>query len=190
MRRYETIFISDPDLPEDNRAALFERLQGLITENNGYIAFFDEWGARKLAYEVKKKKRGYYVLMDFCAEGSLIAEMERIMRIDDRVLKFITIQTNEDVDLETVKEQVATAHAEKEAAQKAAAEKAEAARLEAEKLAEEQAAKAEEAPAEEAPAEEAPVDEASAEETPAEEAPADEAPAQDAEKEESTEEDK
>ena len=161
MRRYETIFISDPDLPEDNRAALFERLQSLIADNDGYIAFFDEWGARKLAYEVKKKKRGYYVLMDFCAEGSLIAEMERIMRIDDRVLKFLTIQTEEEVDLETVKDQVATAQAEKEAAQKAAAEKAEAARLEAEKLAEEQAAKAEKAKAEpEAPAEEAPAEEA------------------------------
>ncbi|SHJ25963.1 SSU ribosomal protein S6P [Desulfatibacillum alkenivorans DSM 16219] len=172
MRRYETIFISDPDLPEDSRAALFEKMQGLIAENDGYIAFFDEWGARKLAYEVKKKKRGYYVLMDFCAEGSLIAEMERIMRIDDRILKFLTIQTEEEVDLDAVKEQVAKAKAEKEAAQKAAAEKAEAARLEAEKAAEEEAAKAAEAPVEEAKAEEAPA-EAPAEE-PAEEPKSDE----------------
>ena len=177
MRRYETIFISDPDLPEDSRAALFEKMQGLITENDGYIAFFDEWGARKLAYEVKKKKRGYYVLMDFCAEGSLIAEMERIMRIDDRVLKYLTIQTEEEVDLDAVKEQVAKDKAEKEAAQKAAAEKAEAARLEAEKAAEEEAAKAQEAPAQEAPAQEAPAEEAKPEEAPAE-APAEEAPAE------------
>ncbi len=185
MRRYDTIFIADPDLSEENRLSLFDRLKDLITQNDGYIAKFDEWGPRKLAYEVKKKKRGYYVLVDLCSPGALIQEMERVMRIDDRVLKFLTVQTADDIDLEVVKEEVATEKAEKEAARIAAAEKAEAAKLEAQKQQEEAEAKTAAAEAKAAEeAENAPAADAPAEDAPAEDAPAAEAaveePAQDA----------
>lgn len=176
MRRYDTIFIADPDLSDENRLSLFDRLKDLITQHGGYIAKFDEWGMRKLAYEVKKKMRGFYVLMDFCSQGSLVLELERIMRIDDRVLKFLTVQTNPDVNLEAVKEQMAKDLAEKEAARKAAAEKAEAAKIEAAKQqeaaekAEAQKAQAAEekasAKTEDAPAEDAPVADEKAEKTP------------------------
>lgn len=107
MRRYETIFISDPDLLADDRAQLFEKTKDLIVKQNGFLVLFDEWGVKKLAYDIKKKGRGHYVRIDFCGDGALVAELERSFRIDDRVMKFMTIVLNKNVDLEKVKEEIA-----------------------------------------------------------------------------------
>ncbi len=136
MNRYETIFIADPDLSEDARAALFERLRGLIEGNGGYIAAFDEWGLRKLAYVVKKKKRGYYVLLDYCAAGPHVQELERILRIDDRVIRYLTITIGEDVDIDALRLELERAREEaerkREEAKKAAEEATAAAQVQAE----------------------------------------------------------
>ena len=107
MRRYETIFISDPDLLADDRAQLFEKTKDLIAKQNGFLVLFDEWGVKKLAYDIKKKGRGHYVRIDFCGDGALVAELERSFRIDDRVMKFMTIVLSKDVGLEKVKEEIA-----------------------------------------------------------------------------------
>ena len=74
---------------------------------------FDEWGVKKLAYEVKKKPRGYYVRIDYCGTGDLVNEMERVFRIDDRVLKYMTVLTDEKVDIENIKKEIAEAEMEK-----------------------------------------------------------------------------
>ncbi len=113
MRRYETIFIIDPDLSEEGRAPLFERLKDLFPQHNGLLVMVDEWGAKKLAYEIKKKARGYYVRLDYCGTGILVNEIERFFRIDDRVLKYMTVLLEENVDIETVKEEIARVEAEK-----------------------------------------------------------------------------
>jgi len=113
MRRYETIFIIDPDLSEEGRAPLFERLKDLFPQHNGLLFMVDEWGAKKLAYEIKKKARGYYIRLDYCGTGILVNEIERFFRIDDRVLKYMTVLLEENVDIETVKEEIARAEAEK-----------------------------------------------------------------------------
>ncbi len=115
MRRYETIFIADPDLSDEGRDQLFERTKDLIKKQNGFLVEFDEWGSRKLAYDIKKKNRGYYIRLDFCSEAALVEEMERNFRIDDRVLKFMTILLDNEADLENIKEELAAAEAEKEA---------------------------------------------------------------------------
>jgi small subunit ribosomal protein S6 len=113
MRRYETIFIIDPDLSEEGRAPFFEKLKDLFLQHNGLLVVADEWGARKLAYEIKKKPRGYYVRLDYCGAGILVNEIERFFRIDDRVLKYMTVLLEKDVDIESVKEEIARAEAEK-----------------------------------------------------------------------------
>jgi small subunit ribosomal protein S6 len=113
MRRYETIFIIDPDLSEEGRAPLFERLEDLFLQHNGLLVVADEWGARKLAYEIKKKARGYYVRLDYCGTGTLVNEIERFFRIDDRVLKYMTVLLQKEVDIESVKEEIARTEAEK-----------------------------------------------------------------------------
>jgi small subunit ribosomal protein S6 len=107
MRRYETFFISNPDLSADDRAQLFEKTKDLIAKQGGFLVLFDEWGVKKLSYDIKKKGRGYYVRIDFCGDGALVAELERSFRIDDRVMKFMTIVLGKDVDLEKVKEEIA-----------------------------------------------------------------------------------
>jgi small subunit ribosomal protein S6 len=113
MRRYETIFIIDPDLSEEGRAPLFERLKDLFLQHNGLVVVVDEWGARKLAYEIKEKARGYYVRLDYCGTGTLVNEIERFFRIDDRVLKYMTVLVEKDVDIKSVKEEIARTEAEK-----------------------------------------------------------------------------
>jgi len=119
MRRYETIFISESDLSDDDRKQLFEKTKDLIENQGGFLVLFDDWGTKKLAYEIKKKTRGYYVRLDFCGDGTLVDEMERSFRIDDRVMKFMTIVLDKDVDLEKIKQDIA-----KEAEVKAAEEAA------------------------------------------------------------------
>ncbi|MBW1988376.1 MAG: 30S ribosomal protein S6 [Deltaproteobacteria bacterium] len=149
MRRYETVFIADPDLDDESRGALFERLRGIVEQGESFIVRFDEWGNRKTAYEIKKKKRGYYVLMEYCGTADQVSELERVMRIDDRVLKYLTILLADRVDVEEVREEMAREQAEKEARERERAEAkaaAEARKAEAEAAAaEEEARKAAEA---------------------------------------------
>jgi len=122
MRRYETFVIIDPDLSQDHREPLISRVEELITQMDGFLVLTDDWGERKLAYNIKKKGRGYYVRFDYCGLAPLVNEIERFFRIDDRVLKYMTVLLSEDPDLEKIKEEKAAA--ETAAAETAAAETA------------------------------------------------------------------
>jgi len=118
MRRYETFVIIDPELSQDQREPLISRVEELISQMEGFLVLTDNWGERKLAYNIKKKGRGYYVRFDYCGLAPLVNEIERFFRIDDRALKYMTVLLNGDADLEKIK-------AEKAAKDTAAAEKAE-----------------------------------------------------------------
>lgn len=104
MRRYETIVIIDPDLSEEARDPLFEKIKDLISRQEGFLIVSDEWGTQKLAYEIRKKVRGHYVRLDYCGTGALVSELERSFRIDDRVLKYMTVLLEKDVDVESFKQ--------------------------------------------------------------------------------------
>ena len=139
MRRYEQIVILDSDLSEDERSPVFDRLKELIPQYKGFLIDIDEWGQKKLAYEIKKKPRGYYAQVNFCGFGDLVDEMERFFRIDDRVLKYMTVLLDKEADVEAIKAEMvekeakkaeAVARAEEAAAASAAA--ADAAKREAE----------------------------------------------------------
>lgn len=117
MRRYETIFILDPDLSEEGRVPVFDRLNDLIPGQGGTLLEMDEWGSKRLAYEIKKRVRGYYVRADYCGSGNVVDEMERFFRIDERVLKYMTVLLDEDADAESLK-----AEFEKRESEKATAE--------------------------------------------------------------------
>ncbi|MBR9986038.1 MAG: 30S ribosomal protein S6 [Desulfosarcina sp.] len=128
MKRYETIVIIDPDLSKEAETPIFERLNVLIPQYDGFLIETDDWGTKKLAYDIKKKNRGHYVRLDFCGDGALIQEMERFFRIDDKVMKFMTVLLDENADLDVIKADLAekAAAAEQAAtAAQAAAEKAE-----------------------------------------------------------------
>ena len=122
MRRYETFVIIDPDLSQDQREPLISKVEELITQMDGFLILTDDWGERKLAYNIKKKGRGYYVRFDYCGLAPLVNEIERFFRIEDRALKYMTILLNADADLEKIKEEKAAKEA--AAAQTAATETA------------------------------------------------------------------
>jgi len=116
MRRYETIVIVDPDLGEEQRGVVFDKIRELIPQKGGLLVEFDEWGGRKLAYEIKKKQRGHYVRVNYCGGGDLVSEMERQFRIDDRVMKYMTILLDTEADMERIQEAMTQAEQEAEAA--------------------------------------------------------------------------
>ena len=119
MRRYETIFIVDPDISDEERAPLFEKITELIPQQDGLLVEFDEWGTKKLAYEIKKKIRGHYIRLDYCGTGALVDEIERLFKIDERILKYMTVLLDKNIELDKIKEEIAAKEAEKNQADKA-----------------------------------------------------------------------
>lgn len=94
MNQYETIFIMNNQIAKEEQKTVIEKITNYIKEN-GKIVKEDDIGAKKLAYEIKKQKEGYYYLIEFEAESSIIDELQRIYRITDTVLKFITIRKDD-----------------------------------------------------------------------------------------------
>lgn len=107
MKRYETIVILDPDLSKEAEGPFFERVNDLIPQYKGELIETDDWGIKKLAYDIKKKNRGHYVRFDFCGDGALVEEMERFFRIDDRIMKFMTVLLDAEADLDAIKAEMA-----------------------------------------------------------------------------------
>lgn len=95
MRKYETLFIMDPDLEEEKSQSVIEKVKGIITQGNGEILKVEDWGKRKLAYQVKKKAKGHYVLIHFSGLPSLLSELERNFRVMDAVIKFQSVRLDE-----------------------------------------------------------------------------------------------
>ena len=95
MRRYETIFILDPDLEEEQTQSVTEKIKGIITQANGEILKIEDWGKRKLAYEVKKKSKGHYFLIHFLGTPTLLSELERNFRVMDAVIKFQSVRLDD-----------------------------------------------------------------------------------------------
>ncbi len=91
MNKYETIFIIDPDLGEEGIQALVEKFKNLL-ETSAQLESVDEWGKRKLAYEIADKTEGYYVLVNFSAESEFPRELERIFKITDGIIKYMIIK--------------------------------------------------------------------------------------------------
>ncbi len=98
MRKYETFFIMDPDMPDEMTHAADERIKGVVASQGGTVMGYEPWGKNKLAYPIKKRTRGLYVLMEYAGGPALVAELERIMRLDERVLKFITVKLDDRFD--------------------------------------------------------------------------------------------
>jgi len=95
MRKYETIFILDPDLEEEQTQPVIEKIKGIITQTQGEILKVEDWGKRKLAYEVKKKPKGHYFLLHFLGSPALLSELERNFRVMDAVIKFQSVRLDD-----------------------------------------------------------------------------------------------
>jgi small subunit ribosomal protein S6 len=106
MRHFETIYILKPDLAEEECKEAVSKFTRITEKNNGEIIRIDEWGPRVLAYQLKKYNKGYYVFSEYCGEPGLTQELERELKLDDRVLKYMTVKLGDKVDVEALKAQV------------------------------------------------------------------------------------
>ena len=95
MNSYETLFVVDATISEEDVKATVEKFTALIAEN-GTIDSVDEWGKRKLAYPINYKTEGYYVLVNFKSEGAFTAELERLFGINEYILRSIVIRHIDD----------------------------------------------------------------------------------------------
>ena len=94
MNKYESVVIINPNLEAEAIKTLISKISDLIN-SNGTVNSVEELGKRKLAYEIKKLNEGYYVVIKFEAKPELIAELERVYRITDEVIKFIVVKEEE-----------------------------------------------------------------------------------------------
>jgi len=120
LRRYETVVIAQANLPEDDMTGLIERYNSIIADRKGTVVKIDRWGVRKLAYDIRKQTRGAYVIYDFAGTSDVVAELERNLKIDDNVLKYMTVLTDPETTAENIMKEIA-ALAKKETEEKVAA---------------------------------------------------------------------
>ncbi|MCX7822735.1 MAG: 30S ribosomal protein S6 [Syntrophobacterales bacterium] len=95
QRKYEVFFLVDPDLGDSELQSLETRLRDVIGREGGTLVSYNSWGKKKLAYPVKKRTRGHYFLLEFFGGPNVPHELERNLKIDERVLKFITVKLEE-----------------------------------------------------------------------------------------------
>lgn len=100
MRDYETIFILNPNIDEEEAEKVNLKMQEVLTSNGGELLRVEKWGKRRLAYEVKKQKKGNYILIRYQAESAAVAELERNFKMSDPVIKFMTIRLEKDMLLD------------------------------------------------------------------------------------------
>lgn len=98
-REYETIYILRPDVDADTADRVQGRVAEVVSRDNGTLVKVESWGRRKLAYPVAKQRKGVYVFVKYVGRGGLVAEVERNLKLQDAVLKFQTVQTNDEVDV-------------------------------------------------------------------------------------------
>ena len=109
MRRYETILIAHVDLSEDELSNLIARYGGIVTGQKGILVKVERWGKRRLAYLIKKQMRGFYILIDYAGVSAVVNELERNLKIDDKILKYMTVLKAETVDIEALEKEIAEA---------------------------------------------------------------------------------
>lgn len=96
VRSYEIMLIIRPELEEEAVQAVIDRVTKIITSANGEVTNVDQWGKRKLAYEIKDNTEGFYVVIDFNADNEATTEVERVLRITDEVLRFLLVRKEQE----------------------------------------------------------------------------------------------
>ncbi|MEK6712878.1 MAG: 30S ribosomal protein S6 [Nitrospirota bacterium] len=108
MNMYESIFILKPSISDEDVQKTIVKMEGIVKQGAEILAT-ENWGKKKLAYEVAKEKRGVYVLLRFQGKGDNISELERNYRIDDNVIKFLTVKLDKKEIEQLKKKEAATA---------------------------------------------------------------------------------
>ena len=91
MNKYENLYVITPELEEEAIKAIIEKFSGIITANGGEIESVDEWGKRRLAYPINDETEGYYVLFDFTSAPAFPAELDRVYKITEGILRTLIV---------------------------------------------------------------------------------------------------
>ncbi|MEZ4742567.1 MAG: 30S ribosomal protein S6 [Bdellovibrionota bacterium] len=118
LREYEFTFITNPHLNDQDTEKLLSKYEKILLEGGGQVIKKDNWGTKKLAFGMKGHYRGVYTHLDYVGKSENLAEAERLMRIDDDVLRYLSIRLGENVDVEVRKAEIAKAEAKAAAAKK------------------------------------------------------------------------
>lgn len=121
MRRYETIYILRSNLSEDQVSSVIEYANKIILDDAGTIISLNKWGMKKFAYLIKKETQGYYVYCDYAGTPAAVAEVERRFRIDDSVLKYMTVKLSDSISEDEIQQAIGDVAAQEAAAKEAAA---------------------------------------------------------------------
>ncbi|MEG0265125.1 MAG: 30S ribosomal protein S6 [Erysipelotrichaceae bacterium] len=92
MKKYEIMYIVKADLDDAKRQEVMDAMHKIITDHNGTIDKIDEWGVKEFAYEINHMTKGYYVVINISADNEAIAEFERLVRINQSVVRHLTIK--------------------------------------------------------------------------------------------------
>ncbi|MDK9719120.1 MAG: 30S ribosomal protein S6 [Trichlorobacter sp.] len=122
MRKYETIFILQPDLSEDDVKSVTEKVQDVVASFKGDFHRLDDWGTRKLAYAIRKFPRGRYYYLRFDGGAQLVAELERRLRLDEKVLRYLSVNITDEPEKKVAERKPVTEAAEAPEAAEVAAE--------------------------------------------------------------------
>jgi small subunit ribosomal protein S6 len=95
-RVYEVMYIAQPDTTDDDIAKLNEAITNLVEKDGGTVSVVEGWGRRRMAYPINKKTEGYYVLLEIEGSGQEIAELERRFRVNDLIMRYMTVRVDED----------------------------------------------------------------------------------------------
>ena len=95
VRPYEVLYILDPDLSDEDITSTMEKYKSVVEEQGGEVENVNRWDKRRLAYEVKGRVEGIYVLMNFSGENKVQAELDRLMKIADDVIRHIIVRRDE-----------------------------------------------------------------------------------------------
>ena len=106
MREYEFTFVVQPEINEEGLESIRQRFESTLEQQGATKLFYEDWGRRRLAYEIQNFQKGHYLVLHYLDEGRAIPEMERVGRLDDSVMRFLTVLANEEVeDIEARKAQ-------------------------------------------------------------------------------------
>jgi small subunit ribosomal protein S6 len=108
LREYETTFIVQPEISDEGREALCQKLDASLEKQGSVRLMLDDVGKRKLAYEIQKFQKGHYLTLTYLDDGRAVKEIERLLRLEESVLRFLTVQVSaEVVDIEARKTEAA-----------------------------------------------------------------------------------
>lgn len=98
LKHYETVYITDPSLSENENKTIHEKIDQIVAKFDGQLKHRDDWGLRELAYQINNESNGHYFVVTFSGKGGVVEEIERNFKISEKVIRFLSVQTAADYD--------------------------------------------------------------------------------------------